>query len=518
MVAINGAAENRGQSEPGSFLAKNSPASAHSGIKLQAMKILMISSEGWPLARSGALADVLVALPRELKARGHEIALAMPYYREIRQNKKIETRPLRVSLEIPLGEKRLTADLLEGRTAEDLQIFFVRCDELYDRSGVYLEKGAPYPDNAARFIFFSKAAVEIARRMTPTPEILHCHDWTAALVPVLVRNQGLPFATVLSIHHLAEQGNFDPWDFALTNLPGRYFEPTGLEFFGRLNLLKAGILFADRIVTSSEPYAHEIQTPSLGEGLDVVLREHAYRLVGIPGGADYRRWNPATDRLLPVRYGLDQPELKATSRNALLDQLRLAPAPRGPVFGMVTRTIGAKGFDILMPVLDRLLADDVRLIILGKGDPAYETALAIAARKYPTRLAYRHQYDEALAHLIEGGSDLALIPSRVEPGAFSAMHSLKYGVLPLARALRGVEQIIVDYDPSTDSGYGFLFYEYGSEPLWDAIKRAKEIFAERAAWERLMQRAMACDFSWALAAERYEELYGSLIAHRSAAA
>ena len=482
------------------------------------MKVLMISSEGWPLARSGALADVLVALPRELKARGHEIALAMPYYREIRQNKKIKTKPLHVSLEISLGEKVLSADLLEGRTAEDLQIFFVRCDELYDRPGVYMEKGEPYPDNAARFIFFSKAAVEIARRMTPTPEILHCHDWTAALVPVLVRERGLPFATVLSIHHLADQGSFDTWDFALTNLPGRYFEPTGVEFFGRLNLLKGGILFADRIVLSSEPYAHQAQTPSLGEGLDIVLREHSHRLSGILGGADYKRWNPATDKLLPARYGADKLELKATSRNALLDQLKLAPAPRGPVFGMVTRLVGAKGFDILMPVLDRLLADDVRLVILGKGEPAYETALAIAARKYPDRLAYQHDYDEALAHLIEGGSDIALIPSRVEPGAFSAMHSLKYGVLPVARATRGMEQIIADYDPSTDSGYGFLFYDYGSEPFWDAIKRAREVFADREEWERLMKRAIALDFSWALAAESYERLYGQLVAHAAVAA
>ena len=329
---------------------------------------------------------------------------------------------------------------------------------------------------------------------------------------------GLPFATVLSIHHLADQGNFDSWDFALTNLPGRYFEPRGVEFFGRLNLLKGGILFADRIVVSSEPYAHEIQTPSLGEGLDIVLREHAHRLTGILGGADYRRWNPRPTSSFPRLTARTTLELKATSRNALLDQLHLAPAPRGPVFGMVTRLVGAKGFDILLPVLDRLLADDVRLVILGKGDPAYETALAIAARKYPDRLAYQHDYDEALAHLIEGGSDITLIPSRVEPGAFSAMHSLKYGVLPIARATRGVEQIIADYDPSTDAGYGFLFYEYGSEPLWDAIKRAKEVFADRAEWERLMQRAIALDFSWALAAESYERLYGSLVVHSAAAA
>src|SRR5262245_10846113 len=320
------------------------------------MNILMISSEGWPLARSGALADILVALPRELKARGHEIALAMPYYREVRENKNIKPKPLSVSLQISLGEKNLTADLLEGRTAEDLQIFFVRCDELFDRPGVYQESGQPYADNAARFIFFSKAAVENARRMTPSPECLPCHDWTAALVPVLVRDQGLPFATVLSIQHLGDQGNFDSWDFALTNLPGRYFDLTGVEFFGRLNLLKGGMLFADQIVVSSEPYAHQIQTQPLGEGLEIVLREQAYKLTGILGGADYRRWNPATDRFLPTRYGPDNLQAKADSRDALLTRLQLAPAPRGPVFGMVTRTVEAKGFDILLPVLDRLLA------------------------------------------------------------------------------------------------------------------------------------------------------------------
>ncbi len=482
------------------------------------MKILMISSEGWPLARSGALSDILVALPRELKARGHEIALAMPYYREIRENKKIKTKPLGVSLEISLGEKKLSADLLEGRTAEDLQIFFVRCDELYDRPGIYQENGQTYADNAARFIFFSQAAVEIARRMTPSPEILHCHDWTAALVPVLVRDRRLSFATVLSIHHLAEQGDFDTWDFALTNLPGPYFGPRGLEYFGRLNLLKGGILFADRIVVPSESYAHQIQTKSLGENLDIVLREHAQQLTGILGGADYRRWNPAKDSFLPTRYDLGQAERKLASRDALLKELKLAPAPRGPVFGMVTRLEGAKGFDILLPVLDRLLADDVRLVILGKGDPSYETALAIAARKFPDRLAYRHDYDERLAHLIEGGSDITLIPSRIEPGGFSAMHSLKYGVLPIARAMPGMQQIMADYDPSADSGYSFLFYDYGSEPFWDAIKRAKEVFDHKEEWECLVQRAMACDFSWALAAERYENLYAGLPVQTSVAA
>ena len=481
------------------------------------MKILMISSEGWPLARSGALADVLGALPRELKKRGHEIALTMPYYREVRERSDLALRTLPVNIEISLGAGKHAAQILETRTPEGLQVFFIRCDEFFDRTELYEEKGEPYADNAARFIFFSKAAIELARRMTPTPDVLHAHDWTAALVPVLVRDQRLPFATVLSLHHLAEQGSFPAEDFGLTNLPAGYFKPAGLEFFGRLNLLKGGLRFADRIVVAGESYTHAIQTESLGEGLDFVLREQSARLVGILPGADIQRWNPMTDPFLPVRYGTGSLEVKAASRNALLADLRLAPTPHGPVFGMVTRLAGEKGFDILLPILDRLLSDDVRLIILGQGDPAYETALNIAARKFPNRLAYRREYDEALAHLIEGGSDIALIPSRVEPGGFSAMHSLRYGVLPVARGSRGIEQIIADYDPATDSGFGFLFYEYGSEPFWDAIKRAREVFSDRTEWERLTKRAVGRDFSWGQAAERYEELYASLGTVKAAA-
>jgi starch synthase len=422
-----------------------------------------------------------------------------------------------VDIDIAVGTERQAARVLEAKTPGGLQIFFIRCDTYFDRPAVYGEKGEPYADNAARFIFFSKAVVELARRMVPSPDVLHAHDWPAALVPVLAREQGLPFANVLSIHHLAEQGSFPASEFSLTNLPESYFRPTGVEFFGRMNLLKGGIVLSDRIVVAGEPYAHAIQTEPLGEGLEIVLREHASRLAGILPGADIQRWNPTTDAFLPVRFGPGSLEVKAASRAALLSDLGLAATPRGPVFGMVTRLVGEKGFDLLLPVLDRLLCDDVRLIILGKGDPAYETALGIAARKFPDKFAYRHDYAEELAHLIEGGSDITLIPSRVEPGGFSAMHSLRYGVLPVARGLRGIEQIILDYDPARDLGYGFLFYDYNSEAFWDAIRRAREVFDDRAEWERLMRRAVSRDFSWANAAGQYEELYAQLLPHAAAA-
>jgi starch synthase len=483
------------------------------------MRILMISAEGPPLARATALVDVLEALPRELRARKHEVGIAMPYYREVRENHGLAVKDTGITVDITVGRKNCVAEFLEGRTAGGVQTFFVRCDEFFDRPGIYGKHGVPYEDNAARFIFFCKAALELARRMTPTPQILHVHDWASALVPVLVRNQQLPFATVLTIHHLAEQGSFWGLDFDLTNLPERYFKPHGVEFFGRLNLLKGGILFANKMTTVSERYRREMLNFEGGLGLDIVLREHAHRLVGILNGADYERWNPETDGLLPRQFGPGYLEGKSVCRDLLLDALTLAPAPAGPVFGMVTRLVPEKGFDLLMPLLDRLLSDDVRLIILGEGEPGYETALAIAARKYPTKFAYRRTYDEALAHLIEAGADMTLIPSRIEPSGLSAMYSLKYGALPVARATGGIQEIIEDYDPTLDplqAGYGFLCYENTPDAFWDSIKRAREIFQDKPLWLALVERAMSRDFSWAAVAERYEALYAQLDLARAA--
>ena len=470
----------------------------------------MISAEGPPLARATALVDVLEALPRELRARKHEVGIAMPYYREISENPAIDLRDTGITVDVRVGTKTHVAEYVEGRTTGGVQVFFVRCDEFFDRAGIYGEHGVAYEDNAARFIFFSKAALELARRMTPTPQILHVHDWAGALIPALVSEQRLPFATVLTIHHLAEQGSFWGLDFALTGLPERYFKPQGVEYFGRLNLLKGGIVFAERITTVSERYRREMLSAEGGCGLDIVLREHAHRILPILNGADYRRWDPETDHFLPRQFGPGNLGGKSVCRDLLLDGLGLAGAPSGPVFGMVTRVVPEKGFDLFMPLLDRLLSDDVRLIILGEGDAGYETALAIAARKYPAKFAYRSHYDESLAHLIEAGMDIALIPSKIEPSGLSAMYSLKYGALPVARSTGGIQEIIEDYDPSIDAGFGFLCYEKTPDAFWDSIKRARELFHDKPTWATLMERAMVRDFSWSEAAARYESLYADL--------
>jgi starch synthase len=463
------------------------------------------------MQRAGALVDVMDALPSALRDRGHEVSVALPFYREIRENRAFKKKDTGITVDVQLGDTTHVARYLESRSASGVQLFFIRCDEFFDRAGIYGERGKPYEDNAARFIFFCKATLELARRLTPQLEILHLHDWAPALVPVFVHGHGLPFSTVLTIHHVADQGSFWGLDFQLTNLPERFFTLHGVEFFGRLNFLKGGILYADRITTVSEHYRREILTLAGGCGLDGVLRENAHRLSAILDGVDYTRWNPASDRLLPARYDARRLRGKEVCREALLKQMNLAPGPRGPVFGMVTRVVQEKGFEILVPLLDRLLWDDVRLIILGEGDPAFETALAVTARKFPTKFAYQKDYDEKVAHLIQAGMDISLIPSRFEPAGLGAMYNLKYGALPVARVTGGIQEIIEDYDPTTDGGYGFLCYEHSSDAFWDAMKRARQIFRDQRLWTKLMKRAMARNFSWDVSARRYEALYSELV-------
>jgi len=471
----------------------------------------MAASEMAPLARTGGLADVLEALPAELQRRGHEVSVILPYYRSIRENKTLRVEPTGVIMTVEVGGRKIETEIMEATGPHDVQIFFVRRDEYFDRSEIYGSDGRAYEDNAERFIFFSKAAVELARRVIPAPDIIHVHDWQTALIPVFVRQRQLPFKTVLTIHNIAYQGSFWGVDFGLTNLPGSWFSTSGVEFYGRLNFLKGGILHADAVTTVSERYARDIQTPEYGAGLETVVREHAGKLRGILNGADYVAWNPATDKLIAEPYSPAAVAGKAGCREALLRELQLDPNPRGPVFSMVTRLAEQKGFDILLPLLDRLLADDVRLVILGDGDASYARELSIAAKRNAGRFAFRQTMNDPLAHRIYAGSDLMLIPSHFEPCGLSAMYALKYGTVPIARACGGLHQILADFDPVTASGSAFLFYEYTAEALWDCIGRAKRHFSESAAWTRLMREAMGCDFSWETAAKEYEKLYAELI-------
>jgi len=350
------------------------------------MKILMAGSEMAPLARTGGLGDVLQSLPVELTKLGHEVSVILPFYRSLRENKAIKAKSTGAYFSIPLGHGRVEAEILEATAPNGIQLFLVRHEEFFDRSGLYGTDGRDYEDNAARFIFFSKAVLELAGRLTPAPDIIHAHDWQTALIPLLIKDRNLPFKSVLTIHNLAYQGNFWGVDFGLTNLPARYYGEA-LEFFGNINLLKAGIQFTDALTTVSERYAREIQSPEYGCGLDGVIRSNAYKLTGILNGADSLIWNPANDKLIPRKYSADSLTGKKHCRTKLLSELGLDPKPRGPVFGMVTRLAEQKGIDILLPLIDRLLADDVRLIILGEGESAYERELMIACKKHAGRFA-----------------------------------------------------------------------------------------------------------------------------------
>lgn len=478
------------------------------------MKILMASSEMSPIARSGGLGDVLQSLPAELQKRGHEVSVVLPFYHSIRDARGLKIKSTGVKMTIQVGGKRLEAEIMEC-TYAGVQVFFVRRDEYFDRSGFYGADGRDYGDNAERFIFFSKAVVELARRMKPAPDVIHVHDWQTALVPVFVHEYGLPFKTVLTIHNAAYQGTFWSVDFALTNLPGNYFTDKTLEFYNHVNFLKGGVVFADAITTVSERYAREIQTPESGGGLEHVFRANNGKLSAILNGADSTTWNPSTDKLLPKKYRSNSLGGKKVCRDALLTRMKLAPSPTGPVFGMVTRLAEQKGFDILLPLIDRLLSDDVRLVILGEGDPNYERELLLAQMKHRDQFAFERTFDDPLAHLIEAGADITLVPSRFEPCGLSAMYSLKYGTIPVARASGGLYQIVQDYDPTAGTGTGFQFFDYSPEAFWDAILRAKKVFSDANEWKTLMQRAMESDFSWATAAEKYEGVYERIVPPQS---
>jgi starch synthase len=332
-----------------------------------------------------------------------------------------------------------------------------------------------------------------------------------------VREQALPFRSVMTIHSMAYQGSFWGVDFNLTNLPASWFGPRGVEFFGRLNFLKSGIVFADAITTVSERYAREIQKPEFGCGLETVVRENAGRLTGILNGTDYSLWNPSTDKLIPKKYSASSLAGKKTCRKALLEKLGLENNPRGPVFAMVARLAEQKGIGLVLALIDRLLADDVRLVVLGEGETSFERELMIAEKKHEGRFAFRRGWDEPLSHLIEAGADITLIPSQYEPCGLTAQYSLKYGTIPIARACGGLYQIIQDFDPA-GSGTGFVFYDQNPEALWDAIGRAKKVFQDAEAWEQLMRRAMACEFSWAKAAADYENIYAWISRGRKTAA
>jgi len=491
------------------------------------MKIVMVSSEIAPYSKTGGLGEAVGGLARELARRGHQVFCVAPYYRCSWGLARAKASGMKLT--VPIGSKQLTADIYEavesvsrreqGRGGdrepvnENLNLVFVRRDEYFDRSELYSTPERDYEDNAERFIFLSKVAVEWLRVRELYPDAVHCHDWQTALVPLLVRLEEqaqhvrIATRTVFTIHNLAYQGIFWSLDFPMTNLPWQFFTPDGLEFYGQMNLLKAGIVFTDILTTVSPTYASEIQTPEGGFGLENAVKARAERLRGILNGVDYAEWNPETDRHIARNYSASDLSGKEDCKRALLERFGLDGDGNAPVIGMVSRLTGQKGIELVEEAFDRILGLGTRLVVLGKGELKFERFWHDAAKRHPKLVGVRIAQDEALAHQIEAGADMLLMPSKFEPCGLNQMYSLRYGTVPVVRATGGLADTVRERGPSTGEGNGFSFAAYDANDLVACLERVVAMYRDKPQWERLQRNGMGCDFSWRKCVEQYLELY-----------
>jgi starch synthase len=470
------------------------------------MNILMIASEATPFAKTGGLADVLGALPAALVERGEKVAVVLPDYRE--NHYPHPTREAYRNLWIPIGP----GYRVDIRESDDrgVSYFFVQCPALYDRDGIYGTPAGDFPDNHLRFAVLSMAAVGVARHLF-RPNVLHMHDWQAALTPVYIREhfRGDPtllgVKTLMTIHNLGYQGVFGPEVLPQIALDPRLMNPDQLEFFGRVNFLKAGIAWSDAVSTVSKGYAREIQTPEYGFGLDGFLRRHS-PITGIVNGVDYNEWSPEHDPHIAQNYSIVDLSGKRACKQALLAEygLPLDDLDR-PIIAIISRFAAQKGFDILAEAASRLLEEDLNLVILGSGDLPYETMFRTLAATYPHKVGLRVGYDTGLSHRIEAGADMFLMPSRYEPCGLNQIYSLKYGTVPVVRATGGLDDTI-------DDGTGFKFRDYSGDALLEAVRQALKAFENEEQWALRMRRGMEKDFSWSASADEYGELYGRLVA------
>ncbi|NDB76114.1 MAG: glycogen synthase GlgA [Verrucomicrobia bacterium] len=481
------------------------------------MKILLASSEVHPYSKTGGLADMVGALGKALAAAGHEVAIFTPLYRGIR-GRFTGLRPTDWSINVPLGDTWVRAQVVALPLGERLTVYFVDQPDYFDRLALYGENNTDYPDNPQRFIFFSKAVVQFAHLQPDGPfDIVHVHDWQAGLVPALLRWEGHRTGwraprSVLTIHNLAYQGRFAGSTFALTNLPPDYFTMTGLEFFGDVNCLKAGIVFADFVTTVSPRYAREICTEAYGCGLDDRLRMRQDRLVGILNGVDYDEWNTHRNLHLRHEYSFRKLGGKAENKRDLQRELGLPLRADVPLFATVTRLADQKGVDILLAALEEMLATDMQFVILGSGDPALQRGYQTLARRHPTKAIARIGYDHALSHRIEAGCDFFLMPSRFEPCGLNQMYSLRYGAIPIVRRTGGLDDSVVDLTEDEKHADGIKFTEFTSRALATAIRKALVLYATKPLLDQMRHNAMTADFSWSRTTEDYTRVYQRALA------
>lgn len=476
------------------------------------MNILFASSEVHPFSKTGGLADMVGALAKSLAQAGHEVKVVTPLYRGIRE-KFPKLRQVDWQFHLPLGAKWEQGKLWSMELEKGLLIYFVEHAGFFDRPGIYFENNISYADNAERYIFFSKCVTHLARYSSWRPDVVHVHDWQAALVPVLMLHQKRaegwlnPPPTCLTIHNLAYQGTFPASAFALTNLPGEFFTPDGVEYYHQLNCLKAGIIFADAITTVSPRYAREITTEFLGCGLDDRLRLRQKELFGILNGVDYAEWKTTGNSFLPHSYSVAHLAGKAANKLALQKEVGLLERHDVPLFGTISRLTEQKGVDIELGALEEMLSADIQFILLGSGSPAFEKGYQKLALRFPGKVAVRLGYNEALAHRIEAACDFYLMPSQFEPCGLNQMYSLRYGAIPVVRATGGLDDSVIDYAQDHDRANGIKFQEYSARALAKAIRKALAIYGRPELLLRFRRNGMQADFSWRQTVGEYLKVY-----------
>ena len=475
------------------------------------MKILLASSEVHPFSKTGGLADMVGALGKALAHAGHEVAIVTPLYRTTR-DKFPQLRRENWQFNLLLGNQWLPGALWSIELEPRLKIYFVDRPEFFDRAGIYQEKNVSYPDNAERFIYFSKCVVHLARYLPWRPDLVHVHDWQVGLVPMLLMQQRYegwsnPPPVCLTIHNLAYQGVFPPEAYSLANASREFFMPDGAEFYGLLNCLKAGIAFADTITTVSPRYAREIATEEYGCGLDGLLRRRRERLFGILNGVDYGDWNTTSNPYLFKPYSVTRPAGKKFNKTGLQQAIGLPVAESVPLFGTISRLAEQKGVDIQLGALAEMLSANIQFVLLGSGSPEYERGYHTLARRFPDKVGVRIGYDERLSHRIEAACDFYLMPSQFEPCGLNQMYSLRYGTVPIVRATGGLDDSVIDYTQDSKKANGIKFHEYSPTALAKAIRKALALYERPELLRRYRRNAMKADFSWEKTVNEYIRVY-----------
>ena len=484
------------------------------------MRIAEVSPEIIPYAKTGGLADVAGTLPLYLEKAGHEVSMFMPLYKSVKES-GIDTRLSDITFDIPIGDREHTVNLWKSthHGSENIAIYFIQRDEYYDRDALYGTESGDYQDNSERFIFFSRAVIEAIKRLGLSIDIIHCHDWQTALIPIYLktlfaRDKKLSsIKTVLTIHNLAYQGMFRQEEMKLTGLDMSLFNWKNLEHWGNVNFLKGGIVFADFVTTVSKKYAEEIRTVEFGCGLEDVIKEYENKLYGIINGVDYSEWSPEIDNLIPSKYSVDDSSGKALCKKHLQKILNL-PQTEAPLLGMISRLAEQKGVDLLIVIMDELMERDLQLVILGIGDEKYHQMLKEAVPKYNSKLSVNIMFDNKLAHEIEAGSDIFLMPSKYEPCGLNQLYSLRYGTIPVVRETGGLADTIIDAnDENLKNGTatGFTMKGYFAAELLFTIDRALELYKSKTPWNTLRENAMIQDWSWEKSAYKYVELFKSVL-------